>query len=63
MHSHLTSHSFLLQSTPLNSLDDEGHLGGGEPNASPPLEPNVLNDAPNRNNDEVELGIKMGKAS
>ncbi len=51
-----------MQGTPFDSSDDEGPPGGGEPNASPTLEPNVRTNAPNCNNDEVQLGIQMGKA-
>ncbi len=59
VHSHLTSHAFLLQGTPSYSSNDEGAIGGGEPNASPPLKPNMPINAPDCNNDEVELGIQM----
>lgn len=61
MHSHLTSHAFLLQGTPSYSSNDEGAIGGGEPNASPPLKPSMPINAPDCNNDEVELRIQMGK--
>jgi hypothetical protein len=50
-----------LQGTLSDSSDDEGLPSGGEPNASTPLEPNVPTNALNPNNDEVELGIQMGK--
>jgi hypothetical protein len=52
--SRLNSHASFLQGTPYDFSNDEGPLGGGEPN--------VPIDAPNRNNDEVKLGIQIGKA-
>jgi hypothetical protein len=51
-----------LWGTPFDYLDDEGPPSGAEPNASPPLEPNMSTNTLNHNDDEVKLRIQMGKA-